>query len=60
MKGRHNGEFVLIRDKKFIEYFSDCAGAYWYAREKYPDRIYSIQEITDQPIILRNPGYELA
>ena len=56
----HEGEFVLIRDKKFIEYFSDCADAYWYAREKFSDRIYSIQEITEQPVILRNVGNVLA
>ncbi len=56
----HEDEYVLIRKKKIINFFKNVSDAYWFGREEFPDRIYSLQKVTDQPIILRNMGHELA
>ena len=56
----HTGEYALIRHQKIIAYFPTISEAYWYGRENYSDRIYSIQEIKDWPIILRNVGHVIA
>jgi hypothetical protein len=57
LMNEHTGEYVLIRHKNIIAYFPTISEAYWYGRKNYSDGIYSIQEIKDWPIILRNIGH---
>ena len=54
------GEYALIRNKEIIQCFSNFSDAYWYGRENYSDNLFSIQEVNDQPITLRNVGHVLA
>ena len=56
MKERE-GEFAVIRNQKIIQYFPNLEDAYWFSRKEYPDRIFSIQEVRDRPINLRNIGH---
>ncbi len=42
----HKGEFVLIRNKKIIGFFNSTIDALLEGKKRYPDEIYSIQEIT--------------
>jgi hypothetical protein len=48
----HRGEFALIRDQQIVELFVSLKGAITAAHERFADNIYSIQEVTDQPIDL--------
>ena len=55
----HKDKFVLIRKKKFIDFFDSYEQADQVAVEKYgEDGLYSIQKITDEVIIIG--GYEFS
>jgi hypothetical protein len=48
----HQDELALMRDGKIIAFFESPADAYRTAVERFPDGIFSIQEVTDEPIDL--------
>lgn len=48
----HRGEYALLRHGKIIAYFSDPGAALVAATTQFPDRLYSIQEVNDEPIDL--------
>jgi hypothetical protein len=48
----HRGEFALIRGRKVIEFFDDPGEAASEGSRRFPDQIFSIQEVTDAPIDL--------
>lgn len=48
----HRDEYALMRDREIIGYFGDAHEAYRQGLRRFPDRIFSIQEVTDEPIDL--------
>lgn len=52
LMAEHSGKFVLLRDKKIIDYFDSSLDAIEYADKEYTDGMYSIQEVTDRVVDL--------
>jgi len=52
MLRKHRNQFALMRDGKVVEYFSKPGEANRAGIERFPDFIFSIQEVTDEPIDL--------
>lgn len=50
--GEHRDQLALMRDGSIIEYFDKPGDAYRAGVKRYPDGIFSIQEVTDEPIDL--------
>ena len=48
----HKGKQALMRGGKIVGYFDSPKEAYMSGLEKYKDRLFSIQEVTDEPISL--------
>jgi hypothetical protein len=48
----HRGKFALLHDAKIVEYFDTAADAYRAGQQLFPDRTFSIQEVTDTPVDL--------
>lgn len=48
----HRDKYVLLRQQKIIDYFDDVGDAYRAGLNRFSDGIFSIQEITDEPIDL--------
>lgn len=48
----HRDEFALMRDGDIIEFFTKPGDANRAGVERFPDGIFSIQEVTDEPIDL--------
>ena len=48
----HRDELALMRDGEIVGYFSTPREALLAAAEQFPDDIFSIQEVTDEPIDL--------
>ena len=48
----HDGEYALIRNKAVVEFYDGAGTAYRAGLAKFPDEIFSIQEVTDQPVDL--------
>ena len=48
----HRDKLALMRDGKIVGYFSTPREALLAATERFPDDIFSIQEVTDEPIDL--------
>ena len=46
------GKYALLRDKKLVEVLDTVADAYKLGNEKFPDRMFSIQEIGARPVDL--------
>jgi hypothetical protein len=49
---QHRDELALMRDERIVGYFSTAHDALVAADRLFPDQIYSIQEVTDQPLDL--------
>ena len=49
---KHRDQLALMRDGKIVGYYNTPREALQAADTKFPDRIYSIQEVTDEPIDL--------
>lgn len=50
--GEHRDELALMRDGRIIAYFDEPGDAYRAGLARFPDGIFSIQEVTDEPIDL--------
>jgi hypothetical protein len=48
----HRDELALMREGRIVAYFDTPRQALEAASEKFPDGIFSIQEVTDEPIDL--------
>lgn len=48
----HRGQYALMRDGSIVDYFDRPGAANVAGYERYPDGIFSIQEVTDEPIDL--------
>lgn len=48
----HRDQLALMREEKIVDYFEKPADAYRTGVTLFPDRIFSIQEVTDEPIDL--------
>jgi hypothetical protein len=48
----HAGQYVLLKDRSVIDFYDGPGDAYRAGLEQYPDEIFSIQEVTDQPVDL--------
>jgi hypothetical protein len=48
----HRDELALMRDGNIVGYFKTPKEALRAAVERFPDRIFSIQEVTDEPLDL--------
>ncbi len=45
----HRGKFALIRSKQVIDFFDGPGEAYRAGLNRFPDEIFSIQEVEDRP-----------
>jgi hypothetical protein len=48
----HRDQLALMRDGKIVGFFNTPREALEAATEQFPDQIFSIQEVTDEPIDL--------
>jgi hypothetical protein len=48
----HRNEYALIRGRELIGFFKKPGDAYRDGLRRYPDQVFSIQEVTDEPIDL--------
>lgn len=48
----HRDQFALMRSGGIVAYFDKPGDAYREGVSRYPDMIFSIQEVTDEPIDL--------
>lgn len=49
---RHRGEYALMRHGKIVDYFDRPGSANVAGCERFADGVFSIQEVTDEPIDL--------
>ncbi len=48
----HRDEYVLLRDANIVNFFQLPSAARRFAEANYPDNLFSIQEVTDEPVDL--------
>lgn len=48
----HRDQLALMRDGQIVGFFDKPADAYRAGVERFPDGVFSIQEVTDEPIDL--------
>jgi hypothetical protein len=48
----HRGEFALMKLREVISYFPNEAAALAAGRARFPDGVFSVQEVTDRPVDL--------
>ena len=48
----HAGQYALLKNRSVIEFFDKPGDAYRYAKGAFEDGIFSIQEVTEEPIDL--------
>lgn len=48
----HRDQLALMRDSEIVGYFDKPGDAYRAGLQRFPDGIFSIQEVTDEPIDL--------
>lgn len=53
----HDGEFVVIRNRKVIGFFTSPGDAREFGEENFPDGYYSIQEVTDRKAFISPRTY---
>ena len=46
----HRGEFALLRHGRVIDYFDRPGAALVAGNQRFPDLLFSIQEVSDEPI----------
>lgn len=54
MLASHEGEYALLRNRRVVGYFESVGEAYREAIGRYPDRLFSIQLVTREPVELGN------
>lgn len=48
----HEGQYALLKDRRIIGFYARPGEAYRGGMERYPDGIFSIQEVTAEPLDL--------
>lgn len=48
----HRDQYALLKSASVVEFFAKPGDAYREGLRRFPDRIFSIQEVTDEPIDL--------
>lgn len=48
----HTGQYALLRNKAVIEFFDRPGEAFRYGKQAFNDGLFSIQEVTEEPIDL--------
>jgi hypothetical protein len=48
----HEGQYALMRDGRIVGYFDSVRAALIEAANSYQDRIFSVQEVTAEPVDL--------
>ena len=48
----HRGEFALLRHGQIIDFFEYPGAALIAGKQRFPDALFSIQEVNDEPIDL--------
>ncbi len=48
----HAGQYALLKEQRVVDFFERAGDAFRYAIAHYADRIFSIQEVIDEPIDL--------
>ncbi len=48
----HSGKYALMRHEEVVQIFDSPGDAAIFAKTEYPDGLYSIQQIIDQPVDL--------
>ncbi len=48
----HRDEFALIRHKQIVEFFDTAKDAQAAGARLYPDRLFSVQKVTESPLDL--------
>lgn len=52
LAANNKGGYAVYRNRRLIKVFADFSCALTYGIETYEDRLFSIQEITDEPVTL--------
>ncbi len=48
----HEGQYAVMRHQRIVEFVATPGEAYRFATGRFPDGIFSIQEVIDEPIDL--------
>jgi len=48
----HAGRYAVLKGRKVVDFFDKPGEAYQFACDSIPDGVFSIQEVTDEPIDL--------
>ncbi len=48
----HDGQYALLKNRAVVEFFPGPGEAYRFGQSAFPDGIFSIQEVNDEPIDL--------
>ena len=48
----HEGQYALLKDSAIVAFFDRPGDAYRAALDRFPDRLFSIQEVTSEPLDL--------
>lgn len=57
---QHRDEYALMREGEIVAFFKSVGAANREGMARYPDQIFSIQEVTDEPIDLGFWTYAIA
>lgn len=55
----HRGEYVLLRDTAMVAFFDGPGEAYRAGLSRFPDEIFSVQKIDDQPVELGHMSFAI-
>lgn len=55
----HLGQFALLKNCQVIDFFGKLIEAERVGNQRFPDGIYSIQEVTDNPVDLGYMNYAI-
>jgi catechol 2,3-dioxygenase-like lactoylglutathione lyase family enzyme len=55
----HEGEYALIRNKRIVEFFDKPGTAYRSGLSRFPDHLFSVQEVTAEPVELGHMSFVL-
>ena len=48
----HRNQYALMRDGQIVAFFDKPGDAYHAGVQRFPDEVFSLQEVTDEPIDL--------
>lgn len=48
----HSGQYALLRSCKLIDFFDKATEAYTEGTTRFPDKLFSIQQVNDEPVDL--------